>query len=266
MPRKYIAALTALLIPLLFFASANAGTLDAIREKRKITIGVKYDFPPFGYLDEKGSIKGFDIQVANYIAEKIGVVPEFRKVTTQDRINALLNGDIDIIIASMTKNPYRAKMIDFTNAYFVDGLGMLATKAGKIGGEKDLDNRITAAIMGSTGEKYLTSGSVNFKAVALFKEYTDAVDALKQGKVDVIVTDYSWCLAQQKNAKGALIALKTTLAPEPFGIGVGKKNKELLDALNDILAGMWKDGTYKKAYSEYFGQEPDFNIMEPAGR
>lgn len=262
MPGKYIAAVAALLIAIVFSASAYAGTLDAIKEKKKITIGVKYDFPPFGYLDEKGNLKGFDIQVANYIAEKIGVVPEFRKATSQERINALLNGDVDIVIASMTKNPYRAKMIDFTKTYFVDGLGMLAAKASKIGSEKDLDNRIIAVIMGSTGEKYLTSGPINFKALALFREYTDAVDALKQGKVDVVVTDYAWCLAQQKASNGALIALKTALAAEPFGIGVKKNNKELLDKLNEVLADMWKDGSYKRAYGEYFGQDPDFNLME----
>lgn len=88
------------------------------------------------------------------------------------------------------------------------------------------------------------------------------MDALKQGKVDVVVTDYAWCLAQQKTSNGALIALKTALAAEPFGIGVRKNNKELLDKLNEILADMWKDGSYKRAYGEYFGQDPDFNLME----
>jgi polar amino acid transport system substrate-binding protein len=229
---------------------------------RKITFGVKYDFPPFGYVDDSGAVKGFDIYVANYIAGKLGVVPEFKQVTTFDRVNALLKGDIDVIIASMTKTPYRAKYVSFTNTYFVDGQGILINKQSPL--SNDLEGKIIAVIMDSTGERYVLSNTVNYKALALFRTYTDALEALKEGKVDVIVTDFSWCTAQQKDSGGELIAIEKTFSTELFGIGVRKDDRDLLKRLNELLSEMWKDGSYKRAYNEVFGKDPNFDILKLA--
>lgn len=263
--KRRSAYLAAVLLVVMVGSNAVAGTLDDIKAKRKIVVGVKYDYPPFGYLDENGDLKGFDLLVADYLASKLGVAPEFKKVTSMDRINTLLAEEVDIVIASMTKTPFRAKMISFTKTYFVDGQGMLVNSSNLLKDENDLDNRIIAVIMGSTGERYVTESDVDFKALALFKSYTDAAEALKAGKVDVVVTDYSWCSAQEKESGGKLVALGSTLTTEPFGIGVRREDDELLDTINALLDQMWKDGSYRKAYQEVFGRDPNFDILNPAG-
>ena len=245
--------------------SSTAGTFDDIVAKRKITIGVKYDFPPFGYLDDKGELSGFDLRVASYIADKLGVTPEFKKVTSMDRIGTLLGGDIDVVIASMTKTPNRAKIVGFTDTYFVDGQGMLSSSRSLIKDEKDLDGKIIAVIMGSTGERYISSNLIEFKALSLFHNYVDALDALTEGKVDVIVTDYSWCSSQEKSSGGSLKAVGKSLTTEPFGMAVRKEDEKLLQKLNELLAEMWKDGAYKEAYWEFVGKEPDFDLAERSG-
>lgn len=262
MHKKFIALFASFFLFFVFLASSYGGTLDNIMERRKVVFGVKYDFPPFGYMDDVGELRGFDIYVANYIARKMGVVPEFKRVTSQERINSLLNGDIDIIIASMTKSPYRKKIVGFTNTYFVDGQGMLSNTWAALANENDLDDKIIAVIKGSTGERYISSNPINYKALSLYHDYQDALESLRGGRVDVIVTDFSWCAAQQKISEGKLIATGTKLTTEAFGIGVRKEDGELLKRLNELLIEMWEDGSYKRVYAEIFGREPNFDMLE----
>lgn len=266
MIKRFFSLFTALLLSFTLLSSANGKSLKDIKKGRKISIGVKYDFPPFGYLDEKGDLKGFDIQMANYIAQKIGIVPEFRRVTSKDRIMSLLRGDIDIIIASMTKTPYRAKMINFTNTYFVDGMGILTSKNNTLKNESELNGKIIAVIMGSTAERYVNSSSIAFRALSLFRNYTEAVSALKEGKIDAIITDFSWCSVQEKNSEGTLVAFQTSLTSESLGIGVKKDDSDLLNKLNGLIVEMWNDGTYEKMYNDIFGRTPDFNLLELSPR
>ena len=265
MMKRHVALAALLITTFMATGLAQAGTLDDILSKKKVTVGVKYDFPPFGYLDKRGDLKGFDLRVANYIASKLDVVPEFRRVTSMDRIGSLINGDVDIIIASMTKTPYRAKLVSFSDTYFVDGQGMLAGSGSGIKREKDLNGKIIAVIMGSTGERFVSSNEIEFKALSLFHNYVDALDALKAGKVDVIVTDYSWCSAQEKSSGGSLKAVGKSLTTEPFGLAVRMEDEKLLKKLNEVLGEMWRDGTYTEAYKEYFGRPPHFDLAEIAG-
>ncbi len=267
MIRKIFTLSSALLLLLSFTASSvDARDIDEIKQRRKIVIGVKNDYKPFGYVGKDGELTGFDVDIAKYIAKKLGVTPAFWRVTSKDRINRLRSGDVDLIIASMTKTKYRAKIIDFSSTYFVDGQGMLTQSSTTIGSIDDLNGKIIAVIMGSTGEGYVTSSPIDYMALARFKKYTDATNALAKGKVDVIISDFSWCRMQERATKGKLIAYGRTLTSEPFGIGVDKKDKNLKKKVNALLLEMWDDGTFKKIYKKYFGKNPNFNIRDLAGK
>jgi ABC-type amino acid transport substrate-binding protein len=111
-----------------------------------------------------------------------------------------------------------------------------------------LNNKIIAVIMGSTAERYISSNPINYKALSLYHDYQDALESLREGRVDVIITDFSWCAAQQKVSDGKLVATGTKLTTEHFGIGVRKEDGELLKRLNELLVEMWEDGSYKGAY------------------
>jgi ABC-type amino acid transport substrate-binding protein len=76
--KKHLSLIATFFLIFVLCAPADGGTLEEIMKRRKITFGVKYDFPPFGYVDDSGAVKGFDIYVANYIAGKLGVVPAQR--------------------------------------------------------------------------------------------------------------------------------------------------------------------------------------------
>ena len=128
-----ILSLTALVaISAKAFAAAPADTLAEVKKKGVLVAGVKDSLPPFGYIDEKTrTIVGYDIDFVNAIAKKLGVKVELKPVTSASRMPQLQEGNIDIIAATMTKNPERAKQIDFSHTYFFTGQKFI-TKKGSV--------------------------------------------------------------------------------------------------------------------------------------
>src|SRR5512140_3993230 len=114
-----VAAVTVAIFGKAALAAAPADTLAEVRKKGVLVAGVKDSLPPFGYIDQKTrTIIGYDIDFINAIAKKLGVKVELKPVTSASRMPQLQEGNIDIIAATMTKNPERAKQIDFSHTYF----------------------------------------------------------------------------------------------------------------------------------------------------
>ncbi|NTW89166.1 MAG: transporter substrate-binding domain-containing protein, partial [Desulfobulbaceae bacterium] len=132
------------------FAAPPADTLAEVKKKGMLVAGVKDSLPPFGYIDEKTrTIIGYDIDFINAIAKKLGVKVELKPVTSASRMPQLQEGNIDIIAATMTKNPERAKQIDFSHTYFFTGQKFI-TKKGTVKALKDLEGKRIGTAKGST--------------------------------------------------------------------------------------------------------------------
>ena len=151
-------------------AQAPQNTLAAIKERGKILAGVKFDTPPFGFLDEKNEPVGFDLDLVRKIAEKLGVGVEFVKVTSPTRIPLLVSGNVDLVAASMTDTPEREKTIDFSITYYTGGQSLLVPAESKITGLEDLDGKEVAVQQGTTLEKNIAAAAPNAKVTA-FKDY-----------------------------------------------------------------------------------------------
>jgi len=107
-------AATLLLAP----AGANAQTaLDDVMKAKKITIAIPTDFPPYGFVGTDLKPQGLDIDMANYIAAKLGVAIELAPVTSANRIAYLQTRKAELVISTLGKNPERMAVIDFTAAY-----------------------------------------------------------------------------------------------------------------------------------------------------
>lgn len=244
-------------IMVLFLSSLSiyADRLEDIKEKGVLKVGVKYDFKPFGFIDEKNEIAGFDIDLLKYIADDLDVDIEFVQVTSKTRIPMVEKGQIDLAGASMTHKIERDKKIDFSISYFFDGQSFLVRKGIKVKETKDLAKVKVGAIQGAT------SGA-NFKKlypkskVLYFQEYTQALVALKKGKIDAITTDLVWCSTQAKESNGELKVAGGVISVEPYGIGVKENESNLRDAVNFAIQNSVKDGTYLKIYKKWFAQKP----------
>lgn len=233
-----------------------ADKLSEVQSKGILNIGVKYDFKPFGYVDKKGRLVGFDIDLAKYIAHKLNLSIKFFQVTSKNRIPRLLRNDIDIIIASMTHKMNRDKEIDFSIAYFFDGQSMLV-RENEIGTNyKDFKNRKVGAVKGSTSGKNFKHLLPKAKMV-YFSEYPQALRALRMGNIDAITTDYVWCMTQAADSNKTLKVIGDKLSYEPYAIGVPENESNFRDAVNTALQDLVREGVYAELYEKWFGHVPE---------
>src|SRR6478752_6781816 len=122
-------------------AQAQDNTIAKSKARGKLLAGVKFDTPPFGFLDDKNQPVGFDIDLMRKIAEHIGVPVELVSVTSPTRIPMLVSGNVDLVAASMTHTRERDKTIDFSITYYTGGQSLLVPKSSSVAGLRDLDGR-----------------------------------------------------------------------------------------------------------------------------
>ena len=244
-----------ILFLLFLFTSVFSDKLEILKDKQFLLAGVKYDYQPFGFVNEKGRVDGFDIDLIKYIATKLDLDVKFKQVTSANRIKLLKAGEVDILAASMTHTFKRDREIDFSMSYFFDGQALLVDKKDAKKTFKDLKESKVGAIRGSTS-------AYNFKKlfpkskIILFNEYPQALRSLKGGHIDAITTDLSWCILQSKNSDGQLKVLSKTFSYEPYGIGIIENESNFLDAINEAIADSVIDGTYANIYEKWFGELP----------
>ena len=185
--RRFLAALLIALAALASVQRAEAedDSLAAIKARGKLIAGVKFDTPPFGFLDESNQPVGFDIDLVREIGKHLGVPVELVAVTSPTRIPMLVSGNVDLVAASMTRTPEREQAIDFSITYYTGGQSLLVPSSSKITGVQDLAGKPVAVQQGTTLEKNLAAAAPKAEIVA-FKDYNSAWLALRQGRVDAL--------------------------------------------------------------------------------
>jgi len=244
------------------FAAPPADTLAEVKKKGVLVAGVKDSLPPFGYIDEKTrTIIGYDIDFVNAIAKKLGVKVELKPVTSASRMPQLQEGNIDMIAATMTKNPERAKQIDFSHTYFFTGQKFI-TKKGSVTALKDLEGKRIGTAKGSTSEQNVKK-ALPTATVLSFDDYPQAFLALQQGKVQAVTTDeaiLAGILAKSPN-KAQFEIPNVQLSDEPYGLGMRKGDKNFVDFVNKTILEMEKSGEAKKIFEKWFGATTDFHLQ-----
>lgn len=238
----------------LFVVGARADVLDDIKKKGVLVVGVKDSLPPFGYIDEASrEIVGHDVDFAKAIAKKIGVKLEMKPVTSANRIPMLTERNIDMIVATMTKNPERAQQVDFSHAYFLTGQKFITAK-GKVKALKDLETAKIGTAKGSTSEKNVQA-ALPKATVLSFDDYPQAVLALQQGKVQGVTTDEAILagLLAKMPGKDKFEIPNFQISDEPYGIAIKKGEKALVDLVNKTLLEMEKSGEAKNIFETWFG-------------
>ncbi|MGM1046326.1 MAG: ABC transporter substrate-binding protein [Bacillota bacterium] len=235
-------------------------SLDAIKKRGKVIAGVKYDTKLFGLQDPAtGKVEGFDIDIAKALAKKVlgdETKVELKEVTSKTRIPLLQNGDIDLIIATMTINEERKKQVDFSDVYFEAGQSLLVKKGSPIQGLESLtkDSKVLA-VKGSTSAKNIREKAPD-ATVLEFENYQDAFTALKAGQGDALTTDNSILLGmQQQDSNYVLVGGNFT--DEPYGIAIRKGDTEFVKTVNELLKEMKDSGDYDKLYEQWMGVKPE---------
>jgi len=248
-----------------------ANTLEEIKEKGVIRIGVLNDQAPFStHID--GEYQGFEIDMAKAVTKEIfGDAVKIEWVgfdNLEDRITYLEQNKVDLDIANFTKTEERGKRIDFCNPYFSIGLGLLVNKGSTIQQPKDLTGLKIAVQGNSTGEMYLNErGDATIVAV---DKSNEAYDLLKQGKVDGYLNN-SLTVMVYPILDDKVTVPKTMRRIGSFGYlcpAVAKDNVELREAVNKAMVTLSKTRFMRGIYEETFGvfyrgeADPDSFLLE----
>jgi len=248
---KKFLGLMLVVVLLLSISLSFAQSLTEIKKRGKLLVGTEPTFPPFEFVDEKNQVVGFDVDIANELAKRLGVKLEIVNLPFDSLIPALQQGKIDMIIAGMTITAERAKVVDFSKAYFEANQAIVVRKDGKFEPKKleELVGKKVAVQLGTTGDLVVTE--INGITVVRFQKFTDAFLELQNGRVDAVVLDEAPAKAYVKKFPKFSISVVVDTG-ETYGIAVRKGNRELLNFVNQTLDILKSSGTYGKLIQKWF--------------
>ncbi len=248
----------AALVPL---AAPAQTVLDEVMARKTINIAIPTDFPPYGFVGTDLKPQGLDVDMAKYIAEKLGVKVELIPVTSANRIPYLQTKKADLVISTLGKNPERAKVIDFTAAYSPFFQAVFAARGVTINGAADLAGKTVAVTRGAIEDMELTKIAPPTADIKRFEDNNTTVSAFVSGQVQAIATGAS--VAGNMMARNPQLGaeFKFVLKDSPNFIGVGKGEDKLRARVNEIIASAKVSGDLNKMALKWLGR-PAGNLPE----
>lgn len=225
-------------------ASASTATEMKLVTPGTITVGTSPDYPPFENL-EGNDIVGFEVDLVNAVAGKLGMKVEYKAMNFDSIIAAVEAGtQIDLGMSGFTITPERAKTIDFTTSFYTDDLGIATMNNGAFTSEDALaaDGVRIAVQSGTTGESAMKENYPKAE-VTSYTSSNDIFAALSAGKADAACTNISVVNAMLTESYNDCSVVKKISSGEDYGLVVAKGNPVLTQKINAALADLEKDGT-----------------------
>ena len=228
--------------------------LDDVMKAKKITIAIPSDFPPYGFVGTDLKPQGLDIDMANYIAAKLGVAIELAPVTSANRIAYLQTKKAELVISTLGKNAEREKVIDFTAAYSPFFQAVFAAKALPIKSFADLSGKSIGVTRGAIEDQELTKLAPTGADIKRFEDNNATVSAFVSGQTQLIATGAS--VAGNMMGKNPQLGTeyKLLLKDSPNFIGVAKGEDKLRLKVNEIIADGKKSGDIDKMAMKWLGR------------
>ena len=248
-------------------ADSTARTLDEIKDSGKLVVGVFSDKKPFGYVDENGDYQGYDVYFARRLAEDLGVDLELVSVDAPNRVEYLTSAKVDIILANFTVTPERAEVVDFARPYMKVALGVVSPDGALITDVAELEGKTLIVSKGTTAETYFTE---NHPEVTLLKfdTYTEAFNALLDGRGDALSTDNTEVLAWALENPGFTVGIESLGSLDTIAPAVQKGNDTVKAFIDEEIVKLAEeqffhadfDATLKDVYGE--AVDPDNLVVE----
>lgn len=248
---KKIFAIVAVLsaLSLLFAGCTASNSVAAIKSKNELVVATNAEFPPFEFKDGDNFV-GVDMEIAQAIADKMGVKLKIDDMSFDSVLAAVPSGKADLGIAALGKDAERDKVMDFSDTYFNSSVMMLVLKDNDaIKTKDDLAGKKIGVQLGTMADTFAT-GVQGAEVVRMSKDADSVVDLIN-GKLDVVLLDSSPAkvFAQQNADKIKL--LDEPLTNDQYAIAAKEGNKELLDVVNQVIKEMKDSGAYDKLLEKY---------------
>ena len=236
-------------------SGGNQTALEQIKKNKKLVVATSPDYPPFEFMvseNGKSKIVGADIDLAQKIADKLGVELELKAMDFDALVPALQAGKVDMVITGMTPNEKRKKAVDFSDIYFKGGNAVIvnAKDAGKFTSEDQLKKAKLGVQKGSTQETYVKDNLkvTNYKALVAVP---DLIADMKNGNIDAVVLNSKVAGINVTKYDGIKVVenLKLTSGGDEEAMAVAIKkgdNADLIKLTNEVIKGLQDSGEYDK--------------------
>lgn len=230
-------------------------TMAKLAEAGTITIGTKFDQPLFGLVAPSGEPEGFDVEIGKIIAGELGIAPgdiKWEETASANREPFIERGNVDLVIATYTINDDRKEVVSFAGPYYNAGQSlMVMADNNDINGPEDLAGKRVCSVEGSTPAANIQENFPEAE-LTLFATYTDCLEPLRNGQVDVLTTD-NVILAGYVDEDDSFKVVGEQFTDEPYGIGLAKDDDEFRNWINDVLEEIYADGRWLEAWNNTVG-------------
>jgi polar amino acid transport system substrate-binding protein len=224
-----------------------------IRNRGRLIVGLDIGSNLFSFRDPiTGEITGFDVDIAGEVARDIFGTPsqvEYRILSSADRITALQNDQVDIVVKTMSISCEREELVNFSTEYLAANQRILAPRDSAITQASDLAGKRVCAVTGTTSLQRIQQIDPPPVIVEVVT-WADCLVALQQRQVDAVSTDDS-ILAGLVSQDPYLHIVGPSMAKEPYGIGINKENTGLVRFVNGTLDRVRRDGTWNTLYRKW---------------
>ncbi|MCG7599573.1 transporter substrate-binding domain-containing protein [Halomonas sp. McH1-25] len=233
--------------------SALASSLADIEQRGTLRVAVPQDFPPFGSVGTDLQPQGYDIDMAEYLAEQMDVNLDLVTVTSANRIPFLQTDKVDLVISSLGKNPERAAVIDFSEAYAPFFLGVFGTEqAEQIEEPAGLAGKTIGVTRGSVEDMELTGLAPGDTTIKRFEDNATTISAFLSGQVDYIATGnvVAAQIAERESQRAPKMVFQ--IKDSPCYIGLSQGNDELKAKVNALIEQAKQNGTLESLSQKWF--------------
>lgn len=222
----------------------------ALREKGHLTVCADMPYAPFEFQDEQRHIVGFDMDLADAIAESMGVtkdviVTPFEQIQSASALNA---ADCDVAISSITMTDARKTKMDFSKPYYDDNLGLMAASKSGIKDLASAKGRRIGVVAGTTGADFAKEKKVN---ATIFKDTGTLIQGLKSGQIEAAIGNKS-VLGYTRGGDSRFAFVEEYETGEQLGVAVKKGNTRMQKKVNEALQEYVRSGRMEQAKKKWF--------------
>lgn len=260
--KKIIALCLACLMMLsMFTACGSSSEKDSgashLVEEGKLIMSTNAQFPPYEMTTDDGGFAGIDVEIAQAIADKLGLELVIDDMDFDSALLAVQQGKSDIVMAGVSVTPKRQMVMEFSDSY-ATGIQVVIVKEGSDVTMDNLGEKMIGTQRGTTGYIYASdtpdNGGYGEDHVTAYDNGASAVQALLNDQVDCVIIDKAPAQEYVK-ANPGLTLLEGNWVEEQYAIGIDKGNTELLEKVNAALAELIADGTVQKIIDKYITAE-----------
>ena len=239
-------------------AGASAGPVyDRVQASGTLRIGTGNDTPPMNYIDEQGQWTGFDVDLGNALAERLGL--ELKRVTVNNktRVSMLANGQIDITLSNLSQTRSREEQVDYAFPPYLWTAKVFYAKKGRFTTTRELGGHRIGVNQGSNAytaapQEIIRQGG-EAPTIIAFQKNAEGLLALRQGKIDAYCQDSPIIAALVGDATSELNAVGVGFSPGLYGIGVPQDDSKWRDTVSFALQSVISEGVYEEIYQRWFG-------------